>query len=106
MAEISIQEIRLSMAAVVFVLGALSFAVGAYVLVIRATGKEVRNLTSQTALLAQKGLAEDVAGLVGNASSLLAATNDLVRSTAGVGVFLDVMGLLLMAISSWIILQF
>ncbi|HJW91094.1 MAG TPA: hypothetical protein VJ436_10685 [Anaerolineales bacterium] len=106
MAEISIQEIRLAMAATVFVLGTLSFAVGTFVLVIRATGKEVRNLTSQTAQLAQKGLAEDVAGLVGNASSLLAATNDLVRSTAGVGVFLNLMGLVLMGVSTWIIQQF
>jgi len=55
--------------------------------------------------LAQKGIAEDVAGLVGNASSLLSATNELVRTSAGIGVFLAVLGVVLMAAATWLVLQ-
>ena len=48
---------------------------------------------------------KDVAGLVGNASSLLDAINKLVRTTAGVGVFLTIIGLIFMFAASWIALK-
>jgi len=72
---------------------------------LRAAGKDVHTLATQTTRLAQKGLAEQVAGLVGNASALLEAVNKLVRTTAGVGVFLTVLGLLLMISASLLVLQ-
>jgi hypothetical protein len=50
-------------------------------------------------------VAEEVAGLVGNASSLLEAVNQLTRTTAGVGVFLATMGLLLMGSACWLALR-
>jgi hypothetical protein len=62
-------------------------------------------LAAQTAQLAKKGIAEDVAGLVGNASTLLSATNELVRTSAGIGVFLAVLGFLLMGVATWLVLQ-
>lgn len=77
-----------------FGLGLLSTILGISVLVTRAIGKDVQTLTKQTSRLAQKGLSEDIAGLVGNASSLLDAINQLVKNTAGVGVFLTLLGLL------------
>jgi hypothetical protein len=105
MESISLLEIKLAMAIGLFVVGALAFAIGIYFLIARSAGKEVRALATQTAQLAKKGLAEEVAGLVGNASSLLSATNDLVRTAAGIGVFLSVLGFLVMTISSWIVLN-
>jgi hypothetical protein len=105
MNEMSLLDFQLAMAAGLFLIGALSFAVGVIVLVTRATGREIRTLATQTAHLAQKGLAEEVAGLVGNASALLSATNDLVRTTAGVGVFLSVLGVVLMAAGAWLVMQ-
>ncbi len=52
-----------------------------------------------------KGIADDVAGLVGNASNLLSATNDLVRTSAGIGVFLAILGFLLMTAATWLVLK-
>lgn len=106
MTTITLIEIQLAMAGTLFVIGTIAILTGLIVLVSRASGREVRTLAAQTAHLAQKGLAEEVAGLVGNASSLLSATNDLVRTTAGVGVFLSLLGFALMAVGAWLVMQF
>jgi hypothetical protein len=89
-------ELLLMMAAVLFLLGIGSSLIGIVILTVRSTGKDIRTLATQTTRLAQKGLADEVAGLVGNASALLDAMNQLIRTTAGVGVFLTIFGLLLM----------
>lgn len=98
-------EIVLLMSVVIFILGLITTVSGIVILTFRAGGKDFRILASQTTRLAQKGLAEDVAGLVGNASALLEAMNQLVRTTAGVGVFLTVFGLILMLAASLLALQ-
>lgn len=105
MASISILEIKIGMAVGIFAVGVISLAIGIFFLISRSAGKEVKALANQTAQLVKKGLAEDVAGLVGNASSLLSATNELVRTSAGIGVFLSILGFLLMVVSCWIILR-
>jgi hypothetical protein len=105
MQTISILEIQLGMAIGLFVVGALSLLIGIFFLVSRSGGKEVRALTNQTAQLAKKGLAEEVAGLVGNASSLLSATNELVRTATGIGVFLSLLGFILMVGACWLVLR-
>lgn len=78
------------------IFGAISLAAGIYVLFHKVMGGELKVIASQTTRLAQKGIAEEIAGLVGNASALLDALNQLVRTTTGVGVFLTLIGLILM----------
>ncbi len=56
-----------------FLLGMGTFICGILILAFRASSSDVKSLASQTAKLAQKGIAEDVAGLVGNASDLVDA---------------------------------
>jgi hypothetical protein len=103
--NVSIFDITLLMAVGLFILGAITLLIGIILLITRSAGKEVRTLATQTAQLAKKGIAEDVAGLVGNASTLLSATNELVRTSAGIGVFLAVLGFLLMAGATWLVLK-
>ena len=103
--NLDIFDIKLLMVIGLFLLGIITLLVGIILLITRSAGKEVRTLATQTAKLARKGIAEDVAGLVGNASSLLSATNELVRTSAGIGVFLSVLGFLLMAVATWLVLK-
>ena len=103
--NIDVFDITLLMVVGLFVLGVITLLIGILLLITRSAGKEVRTLAAQTAQLAKKGIAEDVAGLVGNASTLLSATNELVRTSAGIGVFLAVLGFLLMAGATWLVLQ-
>ena len=89
-----------------FLLGMATFITGIFILAWRAAGSDVKAVVAQTARLAQKGLAEDVAGLVGNVSDLLDAMNQLVLTTRGVGIFLTATGLLMMGTSCWFALKF
>jgi hypothetical protein len=103
--DLSIYDLKLLMVIGLFILGAITLLIGILLLITRSAGKEVRALATQTARLAKKGIAEDVAGLVGNASNLLSATNELVRTSAGIGVFLAILGFLLMAVATWLVLK-
>jgi hypothetical protein len=56
-------------------------------------GGDLRTIARQTTALAQKGLTEEISGLVGNATALIAAVNDLVKTTSGIGIFLILVGI-------------
>jgi hypothetical protein len=98
-------ELLIVMVIISFFLGMASSITGIVILTTRAAGRDVHTLATQTTRLAQKGLAEEVAGLVGNATSLLDAMNQLIRTAAGVGFFLTVFGLLLMVAAAYLALQ-
>lgn len=99
MLTIPLEQMILVMVAGIFIFGCIAFVSGFIILITRTMGKDIKSITKQTAKLTQKGLTEEIAGLVGNASSLLNATSEMVRTSAGVGVFLVFIGLVLMAIS-------
>ncbi|MBW8010025.1 MAG: hypothetical protein FVQ83_02125 [Chloroflexi bacterium] len=105
METLSSQEILFIMAGSLFILGITTFCMGIFVLVARAMGRDIRTIANQTARLAQKGITENVTGLIGNISALLNATRQLVRTAAGIGIFLTFMGLLLIVASYWLFLQ-
>jgi hypothetical protein len=88
-----------------FLLGMATFTAGILILALRASSSEVRTLAIQATRLAQKGIADDIAGLVGNASDLLDSMNQLVLTIRGVGLFLTFLGLLLMGGSCWAALK-
>jgi len=87
-----------------FLLGVIAFVSGMVILLSRALGRDVRQITRSTRKVAEKALAHDLSGLIGNASMLLTATNDMVRTSAGVGAFLIVLGsvMVLVAIGLYI----
>jgi hypothetical protein len=91
------------MAVGLFFIGVITFWIGVYLLVFKALGQDMRALAAQTTRLVQKGLAEDIAGLVGNASILLNAVNDMTRTTTGIGLFLTLIGLVLMGSAVWLV---
>lgn len=106
MLQFDVNDLMLWMAACLLAMAVISLAAGILTLVLRVSGKDVHILASQTLRLAQKGVADEVSGLVGNASALLEALNQLVRTTTGVGVFLILVSLLLFAGSYFLMRQF
>lgn len=96
MFSIDVTNFILTMAGCLFVIGFLTFLAGVAILVVKVMGSDVSTIARQTAKLGQKGIAEDVAGLVGNASALLDAVNNLVRTAAGIGIFLILVSFVLM----------
>ncbi len=103
------QEILPLLALSLFIIGVLTLLAGVWVLLARVVGQtsagDIRTITNQTTELAQKGLADNLSGLVGNATNLLDAMNQMVRTAAGIGVFLIIIGLGLISASCWLIFQ-
>lgn len=98
-------QIQLAMIGGLFLVGLVSFIIGVVVLLTRSVGRDIRALVNQSTLLAKKGLAEEVAGLVGNVSALLGATNELIKTTAGIGVFFMLLGVVLMSAATLLALR-
>ncbi len=96
MFPLDITDFVLAMAGCLFIIGILTFIAGVYILVVKVLGSDVSAIARQTAKLGQKGLADDVAGLVGNASALLDSINNLVRTSAGIAIFLIFISIVLM----------
>lgn len=95
MFEMTVNDFFLTMAAVLMLLGVITFGIGVYIIVAKVVSGDVRSLVTQTAKLAQKGITDDVSGLVGNASSLIDSLNGLTKTSAGLGMFLIFVGLAL-----------
>ncbi len=105
MLNISVSELLITMAAAIFLMGLISLATGLFLLLTKVGGRDIRTIAEQAKKLAQKGMAEDVAGLVGNASSLVDALNTLMRTAAGIGIFLIFVGFGLFAAAYYLIVQ-
>ena len=105
MFSMTVNDFLLSMAAALMVVGILVLGVGVYTLVSKMLGNDLRTIANQTAKLAQKGITEDITGLVGNARTLIETLNDMVKTTAGVGVFLILLGIGLMGSAYALVLQ-
>ena len=105
MQTISLCDISLLMITIIFLLGFGTFIAGVFTLAKRAWSSQMRSLTTQTARLVQKGMAEEIAGLVGNANALLSTLNDMVRTSNGIGIFLTILGLITMLLNFWLLLQ-
>ena len=81
-------DFQITLATVMFLLGVIVLAISIFILTRQAIGRDIQTIASQTTKLAEKGISENIAGLVGNASSLINALHDLSKSNAGIGVFL------------------
>lgn len=105
MIPLNFTDVQIVIAGAVFLLGCMCVVFGTFVLISRGYSKEVRALASHTARIGQKGVAQEITGLVNSASELVASLNQLVKTANGIGVFLIVLGLAMMGAAYWMILQ-
>jgi hypothetical protein len=103
MFPLTIVEMQLLIATVLFVLGCLSVLLGVFILISRGYNRELRSIATHTARLGHKGLAQEVSGLVSSASGLIESINALVRTASAVGAFLIFLGMIMLAACYWII---
>jgi hypothetical protein len=87
-----IARVLSAMASGLFLIGLVTFATGVAVLVIRSIGHDTRAISKSVVQLTEKGITDEITGLVGSASSLLTATRELIQTTKGIGVFLIISG--------------
>jgi uncharacterized protein YoxC len=87
----------MTMALVLLAIGVIVLGIGVYTLVKKVLGKELNTIAAQTVKIAQKGITDEISGLVGNARALIEVLNEMVKTTTGIGIFLVILGGLLMA---------
>lgn len=97
MFAMSSSDFIMTMAIVLLVIGVVVLGIGVYTLVKKVLGKELNTIADQTVKIAQKGLADEISGLVGNARALIEVLNEMVKTATGIGIFLVILGALLMA---------
>jgi len=95
-------EFQITMATILFLLGLIVIAISIFILTRQAVGKDIQTIAKQTTKLAEKGITENIAGLVGNASALINALHDLSKSNTGIGVFLVFLGIALLTTAYFI----
>ena len=105
MENITASDLQLYMLIGIFLLGSITFLLGLVILMHGAWGKDMKTIADQTTRLAQKGIAEEISGLVGNASTLMATLNDVMRTSNGIGFYLTIIGAMLMLLSSAVLLN-
>ena len=96
MFSMTVSDFLLTMASVLLFCGVVVMGIGILTLIGKLNGKEIRTIADQTTKLAQTGITDEISGLVGNARSLIEALDQMVKTTAGIGVFLVVLGALLL----------
>lgn len=102
-----IKEDLITLLTLVFMgLGLITFITGFIVLLTRVLGKGISQIAKETQKVVQKGITEEIASIIGNASVLIDSLNQMVTTAAGIGVFLMVLGVLLMAGSFALFLRF
>jgi len=100
---LDLQNAQVAIAGLTGVLGLLSMLLGLYILVARGYSHELGVLAAQSAKLGQKGVGDGVTALVEQSAQLVEAINNLVRTAAGIGVFLVLTGMVLLSGSYYIV---
>ena len=90
-------QVLLIVSVVLFGLGFLCLILSIVILVKQSLGRGIQTIAESTPKLAEKGIAEGVSGLVGNASLLISSLNDLAKSNTGIGIFFVFLSLVLFA---------
>ena len=97
MFTLSSTDFIMTMALVLLVIGVVVLGIGVFTLIKKVLGKELNTIADQTAKIAQKGITDEISGLVGNARALVEVLNEMVKTATGIGIFLVILGALLMA---------
>jgi len=103
MLQLTANDLSLTLAGVVLLLGVISFIVGLFTLAFKITSGDFAKISSQSAKLMSKGLTDDVSDLMGNASSLLESLTQMSKTKAGVGMFLIIVAFVLFIATYYLI---
>ena len=100
---ITLENIRLLIPIAQLIFSAIFLVAGLRKLLAKELTPSARALASQSARIGQKGLRQNVSSISQTASALLNSVNQLVRTSAGVGAFLVLVGLFFMVSAYWIV---
>lgn len=95
---------NIQMGAILLILGAgmLCLLAGILVLVFRGFTKEMRVLAGTSTELSKRAISHDMTALVSSASEILSLINQMMKTAAGVGAFLILVGVAMMGVAYWL----
>ncbi|MGC8839261.1 MAG: hypothetical protein ACP5UM_12695 [Anaerolineae bacterium] len=100
----TVETLKLAMAAAMFLLGIVSCAAGLWTILSREYQAALKGLSAQATRLGARALGEPgVAPIIDSAARLIEAISQLVRTAIGVGVFLCISGLLVCLAAFWML---
>ena len=97
------ENIQLLIALLQVIFGIVFLVCGLRKLIAREYTPAARALATQSARIGQKGLRDNVSVVSQTATQLLNAVNQLVKTAAGVGAFLVLVGLFFMIAAYWVV---
>lgn len=100
---LTMNDLILILSFVILAMGVITFIVGIFTLAFKINSEDFNEISSQTAKLMNKGMSEDISGMIGNASSLLQSINEMARTKAGVGMFLLMVAFILLGCAYFLI---
>lgn len=103
MITINANEFTLTLAIILAGMGIITFLVGIIILAFKVKSDEFNSITEQSAKLMEKGVVDDVSELMGNTTSLLDTINQMVKTKAGIGVFLVLITFILFGVAYYLI---
>ncbi|RJQ40127.1 MAG: hypothetical protein C4545_09150 [Anaerolineaceae bacterium] len=103
MITINANDFTLTLAVILLVMGVITFLVGIIILAFKVKSDEFTTITEQSAKLMEKGIVDNVSELMGSTSSLLETINQMVKTKAGVGVFLVLITFILFGVAYYLI---
>lgn len=95
-------DFQMTMATILFILGLVVLGISIFILIRQVFSKDIKTIADQTTKIAEKGITDNIAGLVGNASALINALHDLSKTNTGIGVFLVFLGIALLTTAYFI----
>ena len=97
-------EIQIVMSVSLFVIGVLSSLSGLWIILAKEYHQAMKTLSAQSVRISGRALTQDtVAPLIDSAARMVEAINQLIRTAAGVGAFLCVVGVGICVVSFWMI---
>jgi hypothetical protein len=103
MLGLTINDFVLILSIIILSMGVITFIVGIFTLAFKINSEDFNSISSQTAKMLNKGISEDVSGVMGNASSLLQSINEMAKTKAGVGMFLLLVAFVLLGCAYFLI---
>jgi hypothetical protein len=82
--------------------GLLCLLAGIIILIGRSFSGEMRTLAATSTELSKRAISHDMTALANTTSDLLSTINDLMKTAAGTGAFLILVGVVMMAAAYWL----
>jgi hypothetical protein len=103
--SISSSDLQVTIILIALGSGVLFLIAGMIVLISRGFSKEMRVLASTSTELSKRAMSHGMTDLTSNISEILSTLNQMLMTTAGVGAFLALIGIAMLAAAYWLTLQ-